>query len=45
MIKLLQTFSHDPDFRRGFRRGVGLILASFVILQCLICTFWPLVVR
>lgn len=42
MIEALRMLKRDPDFCRGFRRGVGLVLASFVISQCLSCALYPL---
>ena len=41
----IRELRNDPDFCRGFRRGVGIILASFVISQCLGCLLYPLLVR
>jgi hypothetical protein len=43
MIKILQMLNHDPDFRRGFRRGAGLALGGWIIMQILVCVLWPVV--
>jgi len=45
LAKAVQELRGDPDFCRGLRRGVGLMLASFAISQCLICAFYPLIAR
>jgi len=45
LARAVQELRDDPDFRRGFRRGIGFMLAAFVISQCLICAFYPLIVR
>lgn len=41
-MTIIQMLKNDPDFRRGVRRGVGLMLASFVISQSLGCALYPL---
>ena len=45
MTNLLKLISHDPAFCRGFRRGVGLILVSFVISQVGRFLLYPLLIR
>lgn len=41
---MIQRLRQDKDFCRGFRRGVGLLLASWVVVQILICVFYPLLI-
>ena len=38
----IRVLQNDPDFCRGFRRGIGLILAAWVISQVLVCLLYPL---
>lgn len=42
LTEAIQVLKQDPDFCRGVRRGVGLVLASFVISQSLGCALYPL---
>jgi hypothetical protein len=41
----IEILRNDPAFRRGFRRGIGLILAIWVAEQCLVCALWPIFFR
>lgn len=45
MIEVLQMLKRDADFCRGFRRGAGLMLASFVISQVGRFLLYPLLIR
>lgn len=43
--RTIEELKADPAFCRGFRRGIGLILATFVLEQCLACALYPLLRR
>lgn len=45
LTEAIRELKQDPDFCRGVRRGVGLILAAFVVSQILGCALYPLVAR
>lgn len=43
--RLAQQVLDDPHIRRGFRRGTGLVLAVWVLEQCLLCALYPFIRR